>query len=109
DRFLEELAEFEKAGEMPRLVVMRLPNDHTAGTTPRKPTVMAYLADNDRALGRVVEGLSRSRFWPHMAIFVVEDDAQNGSDHVDAHRTVALSISPHSEGEAGGFRLFSPS
>ena len=56
---------------------------------------MAYVADNDLALGRVVEGLSKSRFWQHMAIFVVEDDAQNGSDHVDAHRTVALAISPY--------------
>jgi sugar lactone lactonase YvrE len=95
ERFLEELAGFEKAGEMPRLIVLRLPNDHTSGTTPGKPTVMAYLADNDLALGRVVEGLSKSRFWPHLAIFVVEDDAQNGSDHVDAHRTVALAISPY--------------
>ena len=95
ERFLEELAEFEKAGEMPRLIVLRLPNDHTSGTAPGKPTVTAFLADNDLALGRVVEGLSKSRFWKHLAIFVVEDDAQNGSDHVDAHRTVALAISPY--------------
>ena len=94
DRFLEELADFEKSGEMPRLIVMRLPNDHTAGTSPGSPTVTAFLADNDLALGRVVEGLSKSRFWKSLAIFVVEDDAQNGSDHVDAHRTVALAISP---------------
>ncbi len=95
DRFLEELAEFEKAGAMPNFVVLRLPNDHTAGTRPGTPTVTAFVADNDLALGRVVEGLSKSRFWPKMAIFVVEDDAQNGSDHVDAHRTVALAISPY--------------
>ena len=95
DRFLEELAGFEKAGEMPRLVVMRLPNDHTSGATPGKPTPTAFLADNDLALGRVIEGLSKSRFWNHMAVFVVEDDAQNGSDHVDAHRTVALAIGPY--------------
>ena len=95
DRFLEELAGFEKAGEMPRLIVLRLPNDHTAGTTPGKPTPTAYVADNDLALGRLVEGVSKSKFWPQMAIFVVEDDAQNGSDHVDAHRTVALAISPY--------------
>ncbi|QEH35396.1 Phosphoesterase family protein [Aquisphaera giovannonii] len=94
-RFLEELAGFEKSGEMPRLIVMRLPNDHTAGTRPGSPTVMACLGDNDLALGMVVEGLSRSRFWKETAIFVVEDDAQNGSDHVDAHRTVALAISPY--------------
>jgi DNA-binding beta-propeller fold protein YncE len=95
DRFLEELAGFEKSGEMPRLVILRLPNDHTSGTSPGKLTPTAYVAENDLALGRVVEGLSKSRFWPGMAIFVVEDDAQNGSDHVDAHRTVALAISPY--------------
>ena len=95
DRFLEELAEFEKNGELPRLITLRLPNDHTAGTSTGKPTVTAYVADNDLALGRVIEGLSKSKFWNHMAIFVVEDDAQNGSDHVDAHRTVALAISPY--------------
>ncbi len=95
DRFLEELAEFERTGEMPRLIVMRLPNDHTAGARPNNPTVAAMVADNDLALGRVVEGLSKSRFWPKLAIFVIEDDAQNGSDHVDAHRTVALAISPY--------------
>jgi YVTN family beta-propeller protein len=95
ERFLHELADFEKAGEMPRLVILRLPNDHTAGTKPGSPTVMAALGDNDLALGQVIEGLGRSRFWKEMAIFVVEDDAQNGSDHVDAHRTVALVISPY--------------
>jgi YVTN family beta-propeller protein len=93
-RFLQELAGFEKAGELPRLIMLRLPNDHTAGTKPGSPTVLACLGDNDLALGQVVEGLSKSRFWKEMAIFVVEDDAQNGSDHVDAHRTVALVISP---------------
>jgi DNA-binding beta-propeller fold protein YncE len=96
DRFLQELVEFEKSGEMPRLIILRLPNDHTSGTAPGKHTPTAFVADNDLALGQVVEGLSKSRFWPHLAIFVVEDDAQNGSDHVDAHRTVALSISPYS-------------
>lgn len=95
ERFIEELGRFEQAGEMPRLVVMRLPNDHTSGTSPGKPTPTSYVADNDLALGMVVEALSKSRFWKHMAIFVVEDDAQNGSDHVDAHRTVALCISPY--------------
>ena len=95
DRFLEELAGFEKSGDLPNLIVLRLPNDHTSGTRPGTPTVTSMVADNDLALGRVVEGLSKSRFWPQMAIFVVEDDAQNGSDHVDAHRTVALAISPY--------------
>ncbi len=95
DRFLEELAGFEKSGALPNLIVLRLPNDHTSGTRPGVLTVTSMVADNDLALGRVVEGLSRSKFWPNMAIFVVEDDAQNGSDHVDAHRTVALAISPY--------------
>ena len=80
---------------MPQLIILRLPNDHTAGTRAGKPTPTAYLADNDLALGRVVEALSKSKFWRDSAIFVVEDDAQNGCDHVDAHRTVALVISPH--------------
>ena len=109
DRFLEELAGFEESGEMPRLVVLRLPNDHTSGTAPGKPTVQAYLADNDLALGRVVEGLSKSRFWKQMAIFVVEDDAQNGSDHVDAHRTVALAISPYIKRKAVDSTMYSTS
>ena len=109
DRFLEELAGFEKTGEMPRLIVMRLPNDHTAGTSPGNPTVTAFIADNDLALGRVVEGLSRSRFWKSLAIFVVEDDAQNGSDHVDAHRTVALAISPYIKRGAVDSTMYSTS
>jgi hypothetical protein len=75
--------------------VLRLPNDHTAGTSPGKKTPRAMVADNDLALGRVLEGLSHSRFWPTMAVFVVEDDAQNGPDHVDAHRAVALVAGPH--------------
>lgn len=94
-RFIEELKEFETKGELPRFIVLRLPNDHTAGTAKGKPTPTSYVADNDLALGQVVEALSRSKFWKNMAIFVVEDDAQNGSDHVDAHRTVALAISPY--------------
>ena len=109
DRFLEELAGFEKSGEMPRLIVLRLPNDHTSGTKPGSPTVMACLADNDLALGRVVEGLSKSRFWKHLAVFVVEDDAQNGSDHVDAHRTVALAVSPYTRRRSVDSTMYSTS
>ncbi len=109
DRFLEELAGFEKTGEMPRLIVLRLPNDHTSGTTPRKPTPTAFVADNDLALGRVIEGLSKSRFWKNLAVFVVEDDAQNGSDHVDAHRTVALAISPYIKRHAVDSTMYSTS
>jgi DNA-binding beta-propeller fold protein YncE len=109
DRFLEELAGFEKSGEMPRLVILKLPNDHTSGTSVGKWTVTACVGDNDLALGRVVEGLSQSRFWKQMAIFVVEDDAQNGSDHVDAHRTVALAISPYIKRHSVDSTLYSTS
>jgi YVTN family beta-propeller protein len=95
DRFIAELHRFETEGDMPRLQILRLPNDHTHGATKGFPTPTAYVIDNDVALGRVVEAVSHSRFWPETAIFVVEDDAQNGPDHVDAHRTVALAISPY--------------
>lgn len=97
DRFLEELARFEREGEMPRFIILRLPNDHTYGTSPGKHTPTAMVADNDLALGRVVEAVSNSKFWKDTALFVVEDDAQNGSDHVDAHRTVAMVISPYTK------------
>ncbi len=109
DRFLEELAGFEKSGEMPRLVILKLPNDHTSGTSVGKWTVTACVGDNDLALGRVVEGLSQSRFWKQMAIFVVEDDAQNGSDHVNAHRTVALAISPYIKRHSVNSTMYSTS
>lgn len=95
DRFISELKRFEAAGDMPRLQIVRLPNDHTFGTRAGKPTPTALVADNDLALGRVVEAVSQSKFWPQTAVFVIEDDAQNGPDHVDAHRVVALVISPY--------------
>ncbi len=97
DRFIAELNRFEKAGDLPRLQILRLPNDHTAGTKVGTPTPTAFVADNDLALGRVVEAVSKSKFWKETAIFVIEDDAQNGPDHVDAHRTVALVISPYTK------------
>ena len=95
DDFLDHLREWSADGSMPNLVMTVLPNDHTRGTTPGWCTPSACVADNDLALGRVVEGLSHSKFWKSMAIFVVEDDAQNGVDHIDGHRTVALAISPY--------------
>lgn len=97
ERFVEELNEFEKNGELPQFIVLRLPNDHTYGTRLGKRTPTAMVADNDLALGRLVEAISQSKFWKETAIFVVEDDAQNGSDHVDAHRTLALVISPYTK------------
>lgn len=97
ERFLSEVRRFEKEGEMPRLQIVRLPNDHTSGASPGKPTPIAHVADNDLAFGMIVEGVSKSKFWPSTAIFVVEDDAQNGPDHVDAHRTIAYVISPYTK------------
>jgi DNA-binding beta-propeller fold protein YncE len=97
DRFIEELHRYEKEGALPQLTILRLPNDHTYGARAGKPTPTAMVAENDLALGRLVEAVSNSKFWSDIAIFVVEDDAQNGSDHVDAHRTVALVISPYTQ------------
>ncbi|XZE42775.1 bifunctional YncE family protein/alkaline phosphatase family protein [Pirellulaceae bacterium SH467] len=93
-RFAEVLAQFEKNDNLPQFIVLRIGNDHTSGTRVGKKTPTAMVADNDVALGMIVESISNSRYWEKSAIFVVEDDAQNGSDHVDAHRTVALAISP---------------
>ena len=93
--FLRALDDWKRAGSMPNLVVVQLPSDHTRGATPEFHTAKAMVADNDLALGQIVEALSASPFWPKMAILVVEDDAQNGVDHVDGHRTVALAISPY--------------
>ncbi len=94
-RYLEELKRFEAEGDMPRLQIIRMPNDHTSGSVPGRPTPAAQVADNDRSVGLVVEGLSHSKFWPQMAIFILEDDAQNGPDHVDAHRSPAYVVSPY--------------
>lgn len=93
--FLTDLAEFEKTGQMPRLMFVRIGNDHTSGTAGGKVAPVSAVADNDAALGMIVEGISRSRFWAETAIFVLEDDAQNGPDHVDSHRAPAYVISPY--------------
>jgi hypothetical protein len=95
DVFLEEFRKYEKNGNLPRFMVMSLGEDHTQGTKPGAPTPQACVASNDLALGRLVEAISRSKYWPETAIFVIEDDAQNGPDHVDAHRTIGLVISPY--------------
>lgn len=93
--FFQHLQAWEKSGQMPNLVLMQLACDHTSGILPGVSTPKAMVADNDLALGQIVEGLSHSRFWKSMAVFVVEDDAQDGIDHVDGHRTVALAVSPY--------------
>jgi hypothetical protein len=95
--FLNELAEWEQKGQMPNLVYVTLPVDHTTGTRPGYPSPRASVADNDLALGQLVEGVTKSKFWPKTCIFVVEDDPQAGYDHVDGHRTVALAISPYTK------------
>jgi YVTN family beta-propeller protein len=95
DQFKRELAKFEAEGNLPNLMIMLLPNDHTSGTRPGTPTPQASVADNDLALGQVVEAISHSKFWPETAVFVVQDDPQAGFDHIDGHRTVAMVISPY--------------
>ncbi len=107
DEFLNEFADFvrarklgNKSGELPNYVLLRLGNDHTAGTHPHFPTPAASVADNDLAVGRVVEAVSHSHYWDDTAILIVEDDAQDGPDHVDAHRSMALVISKYSPGSA---------
>jgi YVTN family beta-propeller protein len=93
--FLKEFRDFEKKQTLPHLIMILLPNDHTEGTTPGMPTPRAMVADNDLALGQIVDAVSHSRFWPETAILVTEDDPQAGLDHVDGHRTVGLVISPY--------------
>jgi len=95
--FIKELSAFEKNDSFPNFIIMLLPNDHTSGTKPGLPTPRAAVADNDLALGRVVEALSHSIFWKETCIFVTEDDPQAGLDHVDGHRTVGLVISPYTK------------
>jgi DNA-binding beta-propeller fold protein YncE len=94
DVWLKEFHQYEEKGGLPRLSIIRLGGDHTQGTRVGAPTPRAMIAENDLALGRMVEAISKSRFWKESAIFIVEDDAQNGPDHVDAHRSVALVASP---------------
>jgi hypothetical protein len=95
--FIKEFREFEKNDNLPNFIIMLLPNDHTSGTRPGRPTPRAAVADNDLALGRIVETISHSKFWKETCIFVTEDDPQAGLDHVDGHRTVGLIISPYTK------------
>jgi DNA-binding beta-propeller fold protein YncE len=105
--FLRHLAEWVKErndgkDSMPSYITMRLGNDHTAGTTPGGPTPKSLVADNDLALGRLVDAISHSPYWDDTAIFVLEDDAQNGGDHVDGHRSIVLAVSkyaPHGQND----------
>ncbi len=93
--FIKELKEYEKNGNFPNFIIMLLPNDHTSGTRPGTPTPEAAVADNDLALGKIVEAISHSKFWKETCILVTQDDPQAGLDHVDGHRTVGMVISPY--------------
>jgi YVTN family beta-propeller protein len=95
DAWLDEFKQFVAADTMPALEIVRLPNDHTSGASAGMPTPRAFMADNDLALGRVVEALSHSPFWANTVMFVLEDDAQNGADHVDSHRSPLFVISAY--------------
>ncbi len=106
DEFLNEFSAFVRAHdeeegaqfELPSFVLLYLPDDHTGGTRPNYPRPAASVADNDLAVGRVVDAVSHSPYWDDTAIFVLEDDAQDGADHVDAHRSTAFVISKYSAG-----------
>jgi YVTN family beta-propeller protein len=95
DRFLEEFQELDREGTVPNFMFMSLGENHTSGTTPGAYTPKAQVASNDVAVGNIVEAITKSKVWGSFAIFIIEDDAQNGPDHVDSHRTAGLVISPY--------------
>jgi hypothetical protein len=95
DQFLADFRKFESADSLPALSILLLPANHTAGAAPGMPKPGASVADNDLALGRIVEAISHSRFWSETLILVVEDDSLFGLDHVDGHRTISLCISAY--------------
>ncbi len=106
DEFLDEFRGYAHAREtghgteLPQFIILRLPDDHTAGNKPEMPTPSASIADNDLAVGRVVDAVSHSPYWNDTALFILEDDAQAGEDHVDAHRSTVLVISKYSPGSS---------
>jgi YVTN family beta-propeller protein len=97
DIFIDDWKQFEKKNDLPDLLILSLPNDHTAGTSPDFPTPDAMVADNDLALGRIVETITHSKYWDSTVVFVTEDDSQGGWDHISAYRTVGMVISPYSK------------
>jgi YVTN family beta-propeller protein len=97
EKFLEDLKKFERAEAMPDFTIIWLPNDHTSGTKAGSPKPEAQVADNDLALGKIVEAVSHSAFWKDTCIFAIEDDPQNGWDHVSGYRTTAYVISPYTK------------
>ena len=107
DEFLNEFGQFVAAREagkdtMPQFILLRLPDDHTAGLTKNKPKPAASVADNDLAIGRVVDAVSHSTYWDDTAFLILEDDAQDGPDHVDSHRSLCLAISKYAPVAGGG-------
>ena len=100
DRIISELKEFEAKGEMPNLIIGDLPNDHTSGTDPGSPTPAAQVADNDLALGQILDALSHTRFWKDTCVFACEDDPQSGWDHVSGYRTTAYVVSAYTKRHA---------
>ena len=109
DNWLLEFRQYEANGDLPSLNIIRLPNDHTAGTRTGSPTPRAMVADNDVALGRVVEAISASAYWKDSAVFVLEDDAQAGADHVDSHRSVLLVASSFAKRNAADHTFYTTS
>jgi hypothetical protein len=97
DFWINDLAAAEKTGVLPRFTIMSLGENHTSGTTPGAFTPNAAVGSNDQGLAKIAAAATRSKFWPEMAIFVIEDDTQNGPDHVDAHRTTGFVISPYTK------------
>ncbi|MBN1126645.1 MAG: bifunctional YncE family protein/alkaline phosphatase family protein [Sedimentisphaerales bacterium] len=95
--FIKELKAFEAKGSFPDIVLLFLPNDHTGGTKERYPTPGAQIADNDLAMGMVVEAISHSKFWPETCLFAIEDDPQAGWDHVSGYRTTCYVVSPYTK------------
>jgi Phosphoesterase family len=98
--WLKEFQQFVRQGNLPALEIMHLPGDHTSGGRPGRPTPKAHMADNDLALGRIVEAVSNSAYWKDTVFFVLEDDAQDGPDHIDSHRSVMFVISAYNRGGA---------
>ncbi len=107
--FADSAASWDQQNRFPDLVIMWLPRDHTYGRRAGRPSPRAMVADNDLALGQIVERLSQSPVWPSLAVFVLEDDAQDGPDHVDAHRSVLLVASPHARRAAVDSTLYTTS
>ena len=99
-QFITDLREFERQGNLPNLIIICLPNNHTSGTKAHSPTPAAQVADNDLAFGQIIEALSHSRFWKETCIFAIEDDPQAGWDHVSGYRTTAFVVSPYTRRRA---------